>query len=229
MYIKRRVPWMNRPFLLTIAFAVLAFNANTAWANSDESFPIWWEIVKWLLSPLAILISACVAGCIANRTIKENKKNQQRLTTIKYMLRLSWDSDYTEVRKKFLKLKAAKINFAKIAEDYHILLDKKNSKAGIKLDDEEQATIDNHEIIRKILNEYEFMAIAIKTGSYDDDIIKTNIKQTVLSDLRTCGAFIGTTRKKLNAKNEYITLDTIYNECCDLYKKWSGNGLETLS
>ena len=69
---------MNPPFLLTIAFAVLALNANIAWAQSNTEILTWWGIPEPLLSPLAILISACVAGYVANRTIQENKKIQKR-------------------------------------------------------------------------------------------------------------------------------------------------------
>ncbi len=93
----------------------------------------------------------------------------------------------------------------------------------------EQDIINNHNVIRKILNEYESMAVALKMGVYDEDIIKMSMAQIVLSDLRTCGTFIGTTRKNLSTKNEYAKPDAVYKECCDLYKKWSGNGLETLS
>ncbi|MCA8834975.1 MAG: DUF4760 domain-containing protein [Proteobacteria bacterium] len=219
---------MNRPFLLTIAFAVLVFNANTAWANSTTNIPIGWDV---FLSPIAILISAGVAWYVAGRTIKENEIVQRRRVTMTYILRLSRGNDYAPLRKDFLELKAQKINFSKIAEDYNDLSksNKNNSKAKVGLTKDEHDTIKNHDIIAQMLNEYESMAIAIKLGSYDEDIIKMSRKQIVLSDLRICGSFIGTTRKNLSTKNEYAKPDAVYKECCDLYKKWSGNGLETLS
>ncbi len=112
---------MNRPFLLTIAFAVLAFNATIAQAQSSTEILTWWGTPEPLLSPLAILGAASVAWIIAIWTIQENKKIQKRLTTIKYMSHLSWDKDYTDMRKKFLELRAQGIRFSKIAEDYHAL------------------------------------------------------------------------------------------------------------
>ncbi len=222
---------MNRPFLLTIAFAVLAFNASIAQAQSSTKILTWWGIPEPFLSPLAIIFSACVAGCLAILTIQENKKIQRRRITMTYILRLSRGNDYAPLRKDFLELKAAKINFSKIAEDYNDLSksNKNNSKATVGLTKDEHDTIKNHDIIAQMLNEYESMAIAIKLGSYDEDIIKMSRKQIVLSDLRICGSFIGTTRKNLNTKNEYAKPEAVYKECCDLYEKWSGNGLETLS
>ncbi len=217
---------MNRPFLLTIAFAVLAFNATIAQAQSSTEILTWWGTPEPLLSPLAILGAASIAWIIAIWTIQENKKIQKRLTTIKYMSHLSWSDAYAPVRKIFLEQKAAKINFSKIAEDYHALSDKKNSKAGIKLDDDDKALISNHNAITKILNEYELMAVALKMGVYDEDIIKMDMAQIVLSDLRTCGTFIGTTRKKLHTKNEYPNPEAVYEKCCTLYKKWTGEELQ---
>ena len=219
---------MNRPFLLIIAFAVLVFITSIAWANSTENMPIWWDIPEPLLSPLAIIFSAFIARKFAILTIQENKKIQKRRVTIEYTSRISWDKDYTDMRKKFLELKAKKIDFSKIAEDYHALPDKKHNATKDKLSAKEQDIINNHNVIRKILNEYETMAVALKMGVYDEDIIKMSKKQIALSDLRTCGTFIGTTRKKLGTKNEYANPEVVYKECCDLYKEWSGKDLETL-
>ena len=229
LYPKRKIRWMNRPFLLIIAFAVLAFNVNTAWANSTENMPIWEFIPEPLLSPLAILGAASIAWVIAIWTILANKKIQRRRVTVAYMSHLSWDGDYTEVRKKFLELKAQGIHFSKIAEDYHALPDKKHNAKQGKLSLKQQTIIDNHDIIRKILNEYESMAIAIRMGVYDKKIIKISRRQIILSDLRMSGSFIGTIRKKLKPKNAYETPDAIYKECCTLYKKWTGEELQIRS
>ncbi len=219
---------MNRPFLLTIAFAVMVFNANIAQAQSSTEILTWWGIPEPFLSPLAIIFSACVAGCLAILTIQENKKIQKRRVTIEYTSRLSWDKEYTDKRKKFLEIKATRIDFSKIAEDYHALPDKKHNAEKNKLSAKEQTIINNHNVINEILNEYEAMAIAIKMDVYDEDIIKLDMKQAVLSDLRTCGTFIRTTRMARGVKNEYPNPEAIYKECCDLYKEWSGKDLETL-
>ena len=219
---------MNRPFLLIIAFTVLAFNANIAWAQSSTEILTWWGIPEPFLAPLAILISSSVAWIIATWTILANKKIQRRRVTIAYMSRLSWGKDYTDMRKKFLELKAKKIDFSKIAEDYHALPDKKHNATKDKLSAKEQDIINNHNVIRKILNEYESMAVALKMGVYDKKIIKMSKKQIALSDLRTCGTFIDKTREKLGEKTEYPNPDFIYKECYALYKEWSGKDLETL-
>ncbi len=225
---------MNRPFLLTIAFAVLVFNTSIAWADSSTEILTWrsnleplFTLLKPFFAPLAILISSAVTWIIATWTILANKKIQRRRVTVDYMSRLSWGKDYTEVRKNFLELKAQGIHFSKIAENYDAL-PKKHSTAKNTLSTEEQTIIDNHDIIRKILNEYEAMAVAIRMGVYDKKIIKISREQAVLSDLRTCGTFIGATRTARGVKTEYPNPGAIYKECCDLYKEWSGKDLETL-
>ncbi len=227
----KRVLQLNYLALFIIVFILNICSHLTAWANLSTEIPTWGDIpeplLSSLLSLLGVIIPTAVAWGIAIWTLQKNEKIQKRRITIDYISNLSWSNDYTQVRRKFLELKATRIDFSKIAEDYHAL-PKKRSTARNVLSLEEQTIIDNHEVIRKILNEYESMAGALKIGAYDEDIIKMSKKQAVLSDLRTCGTFIGATRTARGVKNEYPNPEAIYNECCDLYKEWSGKNLETL-
>jgi hypothetical protein len=168
-----------------------------------------------LLSPLAILISGVIAWTIANKTIKANRIISKKRATFEYVSDLQWDDDYIDFLRKYVKLKAGKMKIRLVAEEYHQL--RRNEKRD---DDEFNKVIEQHSAIVGLLNAYETIAVGIFTDTLDEEIIRRNMRQTIIDVVDTCSEFISVTRKQIdNAEDP----KKIYDECERLAKKWKSH------
>jgi len=77
--------------------------------------------------------------------------------------------------------------------------------------------IQDHAAIKNVLNEYEAMAIAIKTGALDEGMMRETIRQQFISHINACSEFIDYTRNKGGFKEP----EKIWYEVQQLSKSWA--------
>jgi hypothetical protein len=77
-------------------------------------------------------------------------------------------------------------------------------------------TIKNHSAIKNILNEYEALAIAVKSGALDEEMIRANIHQQFIDHIDACKEFIDHTRKNIGLAKP----DRVWCEVQALAEKW---------
>lgn len=184
-----------------------------------QRFGIW-------LSPLAILSSAAATLYVASRTIKSNRESVYRTiennalvsrqrATFEYLSKMQWDKDFIEMKKTYLKLKNSDKKISSVAEKYEEL--QRTGKAHLKSNEKH---IDDHNAIRLILNTYEAIAVAIDTGTLDEEMVKRSHQSNIVDTIEHCETFIKVTREK--ARVPYP--DRIYKECQTLVERWKAEG-----
>ncbi len=169
------------------------------------------------LGPLAILLSAFGAWIFAYFSIRTNSKMARQKSTFDYLSKISWDQDYIEAKKIFISAKVGPKKLTQVARDYEAL----KVRNGHELSDSEKETIKVHSAIKNILNEYEALAIAIRSGALDEKMVRENIKQQYLDHVRACSEFIDYTRQQIvNQGAAYKNPESIWRELQTLQKKW---------
>lgn len=145
-----------------------------------------------LLSPGAILVSALGAWKFASMSIESSERTARCKSTFDYISKLSWDKDYIEAKKRFLDIKVGTKKLRAVSEEYENL-----KLAGAMVDEQEKTKIINdHSAIKNILNEYEALAIAIRSKALDEQMMKDNIQQQFVDHIDACKEFIEHTRKQ---------------------------------
>lgn len=170
-----------------------------------------------LLSPLAILVSAIGAWLFAFMSIRGSAATSRRKSTFDYLSKLSWDKDYLDAQKTFVKVKVGPTKIRQVAHDYEELKKKNNANGGVDLSEADQETISNYTAIKNILNEYEAIAVAIKAKALDEKMVRNNIRQTFVDHVDACREFIEETRGFSRFKEP----QRIWMELQKLAKKWS--------
>ena len=164
-----------------------------------------------ILSPTAILVSACGAWWFACKAINSNRDVAKKKATFDYLTKLSWDDDYITAKNRFLELKAGPKKLRAVAEDYEAM---KSDSSNI---DKLSEIIIDHSSIKNILNEYEAMAIAVKSGALDEEMIRENIRQQFISHIESCSEFIRYSRNN----SGFAEPEKIWCEVQLLSKKWA--------
>lgn len=149
-----------------------------------------------LMSVVAILLSALIAGSIALKNIKEQRGIARRRATLDLISNREWDGDYIHARKEFNKLKVAQPTLEFWAGNDH--------KDSPQLN-----------VIRAILNDYELIAIGMKEGILDEPLYKLWFKSSLVNDYKKAA-------KAIDAIRERTGVPTIYIEFERLAKRWQG-------
>ncbi|SFO43848.1 protein of unknown function [Roseovarius lutimaris] len=157
--------------------------------------------VGWIwadfLSPIAILISALGAWWFAAAAIKNARDIANKKSTFDYLSKLSWDRDYIKAKNKFLEIRLGTKKLRAVSEEYHRLKSQGQIPNGNQ-GDRDEAThdlIEEYSAIKNILNEYEALAIAVRSGALDEGMVKSNIRQQFIDHIESCKEFITHTRR----------------------------------
>lgn len=172
-----------------------------------------------LLSPAAILISALGAWWFAAKSIKNARDIANKKNTFDYLSKLSWDRDYIKAKNTFLEIRYGPKKLRAVSEEYHRLKNDGKLPNGSKAegdDGDSHKIIEEHSSIKNILNEYEALAIAIRSGALDEDMVKSNIRQQLIDHVESCKEFITHTRANAGVANP----DRIWCEVQNLVEKW---------
>lgn len=178
-----------------------------------------WVWIVPLLGPAAILISAFGAWCFAAASIRNARDIANKKSTFDYLSKLSWDRDYIQAKNTFLEIRYGPKKLRAVSEEYHRL--KKDGKLpnGSKIDAGDEAAhqiIEEHSSIKNILNEYEALAIAIRSGALDEEMVKSNIRQQFIDHIDGCKDFIEHTRANAGVGKP----EKIWCEVQALMEKW---------
>ena len=168
----------------------------------------------WILSPIAILISAGGSWYFASQAIESSKTIANRRATFDYITRLSWDKDYIAAKNTFLEIKAGSKKIRAVAEEYEAAKNGVGTKPTPK---KLQEIIESHSAVKNILNEYEAMAIAVKKEVLDEEMMKRNIRQQFVAHVEACKDFIEYTRGQSGMKKP----ETLWCEIQALAKEWA--------
>jgi len=156
-----------------------------------------------IYSILPAIILAISGAVIAYFTIKNNKAVACKVKTIEYLLDKLKDKDYASAITLIIKIDADNhLDIKKFAS-----IDNFNSKD----DDEFSQNMKKCMLIRDLLNNYEYMAIAIKNNILDEEMLRQASFTTVT------GAYERT--KKLIAEIQKKN-PTAYNHFEELCKRW---------
>ena len=117
------------------------------------------------------------------------------------------------MKQVYLKLKNGKNKISHVAVKYEEI-----QQAGQAHLAKYAVLMDNHNAIRMILNTYEAIAVAIDTGTLDEEMVKRSHKSNIIDTVKTCEGFINETRERAKSKNP----KDIYKECQTLTKRWKG-------
>lgn len=174
-----------------------------------------------LLSPGAILISALGAWWFAAAAIKNSRDIANKKNTFDYLSKLSWDRDYIKAKNTFLEIRYGPKKLRAVSEEYHRLkndgkLPNGDNDDGTK--DDSHRIIEEHSSIKNILNEYEALAIAIRSGALDEEMVKSNIRQQFIDHIESCSEFITHTRANAGLKNP----EKLWCEAQALVESWNG-------
>lgn len=169
-----------------------------------------------LLSPAAILVSAAGAWWFANASIKNARDISRKKSTFDYLSKLSWDRDYIEAKNKFLAIKIGPKKLRAVAEEYERLKNNGATAPSADTPAHVMEAISEHSAIKNILNEYEALAVAIRTQALDEEMMKANIQQQFVEHVDACKEFIEHTRKNNNFKRP----ERIWCELQELAEKW---------
>jgi hypothetical protein len=172
-----------------------------------------------LLSPLAILISAIGSWMLAWKAIASNRDTAQKKSTFDYLSRLRWDKDFIEAQRTYITCRNADKKLSRLAEEYEALVNLPD------LSDEQREIIRQHDCIKRLLNEYEAIAVGISTGSLSEEVVRREIRQTIIATVRDLERFVEVTRKNASAKG-YRNTDALYREYTDLVRRWSPEGID---
>ncbi|MEP5758519.1 MAG: DUF4760 domain-containing protein [Litoreibacter sp.] len=165
------------------------------------------------LSPAAILISAGGAWWFASKSIKSSAEISRKKSTFDYLSKLSWDKDYIEAKNLFLELKIDPSNLDSVASKYELL---KKSGRNVKNSNNNKSLIAEHAAIKNILNEYEALAVAVRTDALDEQMVKDNIRQQFIDHIECCSKFIEITRVHSKAPDS----TKVWCEVQALSSKW---------
>lgn len=224
-YLKRRLRRVTvRPFYFSscilLGVSALPVNAQDSKSKNQTAANLYdllhQEAV--FLGPLAIVIG----GCVAIWSILSNRAIARKNATFRYFFELQWDKDYIDHKTRFLDLKRrkarGKFKFDSLATEYEDMMD--NGKNSLKSDDEVKSLMDNHASVKILLNEYEAMAVAIKAGALDEQMIRDNREQTIISDYKICEPFIQVTQVRAGEDKSFSKPEKIYCEIKALVEKW---------
>lgn len=175
-------------------------------------------ILADFLSPGAILISALGAWCFAGAAIKNARDIANKKSTFDYLSKLSWDRDYIEAKNKFLEIRVGPKKLRAVSEEYHRLKSQGQIPNGAEhtRDDAVHELIEEYSAIKNILNEYEALAIAVRSGALDEAMVKSNIRQQFIDHIESCKEFITHTRNNSGVPDP----SRIWCEIQDLVEKW---------
>lgn len=140
----------------------------------------------------AILIGACITLSMAKATIRENRNVAKRKATLDHILMREWDKEYLEYYDKFKEIR-------------------EHPTKGL-LYYAENANEEKTKYIKRILNDYELIAVGIKNNILDEDLYKSWERGVFLHNYNKAKPYIDTRRKKLGTQ--------VYKECVDLANKW---------
>lgn len=188
--------------------ALLAFELH----SSNEN---WFERNEVYLGPLAILVSAFASWILANRAIKANRDISQKRATFDYMSHLRWDKDFIEATRTYLECRRGSTRMAHIAEEYE-KIDPNNGE----LTPEQQNLLRKHDHIKRLLNEYEAIAVGINSGALSEEVVVRNYKQAIISTVDECKDFIEKTREHAGKKG-YSNPECIYIEIQEKVESWN--------
>ncbi|MBK4215720.1 DUF4760 domain-containing protein [Paracoccus caeni] len=155
----------------------------------------WISAYAPLISMGGVLVSALVAWLVAHLHIKnarriaeqnvaEQRRIARRRTTLEFISKREWDSDYLHNRMEFNRLK----NDVETGLEFWVRDNQKNSP--------------QLNVIRTILNDYELVAIGVLEEDLDDDLYRSWYKSTLINDFDKCRNAIETLRARL--QNEQI-------------------------
>ena len=171
------------------------------------------------LGPAAILISAFGAWWFAAASIKNARDIANKKSTFDYLSKLSWDRDYIRAKNTFLEIRYSYKKLSAISEEYHRLKNNGQLPNGEQVNGDNSAVqkiIEQHSSIKNILNEYEALAIAVRSGALDEDMVKSNIRQQFIDHVESCREFIIHTRNNAGVADPH----KIWCEAQALVEKW---------
>ncbi len=142
-----------------------------------------------VMSILAIVFSVGIAIWVYNRG--------RQVLTYQNLIALSWDKDYLEARKVFIKIRD---------NDKEELIELAKS-----IQSSEDMTA-----VRSILNWYEIVAQGIESKILDEKMVKDYYKTTLITDYKKMMPFIEETRRLYANDSFYIKFQA-------LAKKWNNN------
>jgi hypothetical protein len=165
-------------------------------ATVTESLKYWGETLGFWVQTGALIISAIAAVWL----IAANYRSDRRRHTVEIAKELIRDREITETKKVMATLHAQqKGNFARY-------LDQRGSP--------------EYMAIMKTLNNYEFIAIGIRAGAFDEKIIKRMQFSITSRDWESLCPFINELRTQTK-------IDTLFQEFEWLGKRWTKSPLKS--
>jgi hypothetical protein len=169
-----------------------------------------------LLAPVAIMVSALGAWYFAHKAIQNAQDISRKKNTFDYMSKLSWDRDYIQAKNTFLEIKIGPKKLRAVSEEYERLKSNGHGHNAPEGNETARKTIEEHAAIKNILNEYEALAIAIKSFTLDEQIVRENIQQQFVDHVDACKDFIEHTRRNSGFRRP----ERIWCEVQLLAEKW---------
>lgn len=134
---------------------------------------------------------------MARQAILENRSISKRQATLDHILMREWDKEYLQYYEKFSEIRRHP------TESFEYYAKNPN--------------LEKVKFIKRILNDYEMIAVGIKNNILDEDIYKSWERYALLANFKAAKPYIDI-RQKASPK--------AYVEFCDLAKSWNDDGGE---
>lgn len=181
------------------------------------------------VGPLAIVLSAIGAWYFAHRAIEANKQLasersdfdrdiQQKRATFDYMSQIRWDEDFIAATRAYLLCTKQGKDLTEIVNKYEQLGTDAND-----LSASDKELIELHDNIKRLLNEYEAIAVGIQTGALSEQVVRSSYGQAITAIVNNCKSYIEKTREYAGKKG-YSDPSKIYTECQKMTTAWTNGG-----
>jgi hypothetical protein len=125
-----------------------------------------------------------------HKQIDSNREIQRITATLQLLIELQTNEHWVDNRKTFIELREAKDGLKKHAG----------------------GTTKETLAIRKILNQYELIALGIESGILDKQMYRNYYRTTILKDWMACAEFIAHERDEASSPTYWIYLERLANE-----------------
>jgi hypothetical protein len=177
------------------------------------------SLVKPWIAPATVLVSASAASFFAYTAIKSNRQLTKKSSTMKFIMDRSRDDNFVksfDVIRRIDNDRNTDIRFYADKKDYLGLIENENKEAEKKKLAIEKGKHDSGvKCLNYLLNQYEYMAVGIKKGIYDEELLKDASRSSTVAAYKITQPFILGIRENLSSPRP-----TAYTEFEELSKRW---------
>lgn len=177
---------------------------------------LWVYVALQLLSPLAVLGAAAAATIYARRSIIINRGTTKQRCTMDFLMDRSRDKRFSEsyaIIRKIDKDPRLDIRFFAHEHKYEEQIAAENDPKKLEtLMAEKKEHDEGIACLNYVLNQYEYMAVGIRRGIYDEDMLQAATRSSTLKAYAITKPFI--------EKSQELYGDSVYSKFRELAVRW---------